>query len=105
MTSAGLMISNMKVAVQSDELKEALPFICGMYKLSKDGSLPTLKPRKTWIGKTENVDPVVSINPSTGVVTLPGSGPVPQPPVPGTSPQITVTTGTSGIICPQSTPS
>jgi hypothetical protein len=54
LTSAGMMVSNMKVAVPDDEMKEVLPLICGMYKFSKDGNLPPLKPRRTPIGQTWN---------------------------------------------------
>lgn len=52
MTSAGMMISNLKIASSFDELKDSLSMVCGMYKFSKDGNLPALKPRKTPLGQT-----------------------------------------------------
>jgi hypothetical protein len=80
MTSAGLMISNLKIAFTSDDLKEAVPLICGMYKFSKDGNFPPLKARKTQvgIGETKCLPTGGVVGVSAGLIP---AGCAPSPPV------------------------
>ena len=47
MTSAGLMVSNVKLAWGDSDTKEMLIVLGGMYKQCKDGSVPLGKPRTT----------------------------------------------------------
>jgi hypothetical protein len=46
-TSAGLMVSSLKMASVGPVRASELAFLCGMFKPCKDGAIPTAKPMKT----------------------------------------------------------
>lgn len=54
-TSAGLMVSNLKMApIHGVDANGLAWVLCGLYKLSKDGGVPLPKARKTTVGLGEN---------------------------------------------------
>ncbi len=73
MTSVGLMVSNVKIASLPDAApKELLALLGGMYKFSKDSSVPVPKPRTSARSLSGNVSPVA--DGATGTDVLVGGG-------------------------------
>jgi hypothetical protein len=109
MTSAGLMVSSLKMGLVEDEIKEMLPFMCGMYQFSKDGNLPPLKPRKTLIGQSENNNGVIARLLVEALTTKQSSGATQQRPPFDDQPLVLMiaprsVTGISGSSTPQVVP-
>jgi hypothetical protein len=79
MTSAGLMVSNPKLAFSGDDLRDTVQLLGGMYKPSKDGAVPLPKPRKPAIRASESSRPTVAADDLPATPTPPPAPTLPPP--------------------------